>query len=53
MQIVSTGDNLHEMSKLIFLEKEEEISTHYENTPIQIYWEFFHQKMKNFSDEKF
>ena len=21
---------------------------HYENTPIQIYWEFYHQKMKNF-----
>ena len=24
---------------------------HYENTPIQIYWEFFHQKW-NFSDKK-
>ena len=23
--------------------------THYENTPIQIYWKFYHQKMKIFS----
>ena len=22
--------------------------THYENMPIQIYWKFYHQKMKNF-----
>ena len=21
---------------------------HYENTPIQLYWKFYHQKMKNF-----
>ena len=21
---------------------------HFENTPIQIYWEFYHKKMKNF-----
>ena len=23
-------------------------STHYENMPIQIYWKFYHQKMKIF-----
>ena len=24
------------------------VGTHYENRPIQIYWEFYHQKMKTF-----
>ena len=24
------------------------VIAHYENTPIQIYWEFYHQKMKIF-----
>ena len=27
------------------------ISTHYENTPIQIYWKFNHQKKMKFSDK--
>ena len=36
MQIVSfLGNDMHEIS-------------HYENTPIQIYWKFYHQKMKIF-----
>ena len=28
-------------------------SSHYENTPIQIYWKFYHQKKGKFSDEYF
>ena len=26
---------------------------HYENTPIQLYWKFYHQKKWKFSDKKF
>ena len=37
MQIVFSDDNLHEMS-----------AYHYENKPIQIYWKFYHQKLKIF-----
>ena len=25
------------------------VKSHYENMPIQIYWKFYHQKMKHFS----
>ena len=40
-------------SKLIFsriapVKKEYPHDTHYENMPIQIYWKFYHQKMKIF-----
>ena len=49
MQIVFDGDILHEMSKPVFWEKYEDyedylkmFSSHYENTPIQIYWNFYY-----------
>ena len=54
MQIVSIRDNLHEMSKpvqTIALVKsgiQLNIFLHYENTPIQIYGKFYHQKIKIF-----
>ena len=27
------------------------VITHYENKPIQIYWKFYHQKKRKFSDK--
>ena len=30
---------------------EENVSNHYENTPIQVYWEFYQQKMNTFRRE--
>ena len=45
MQIVSIGDNLHEISNPIFWVK------HYENTPIQIYRQFHLQKLKIFTQK--
>ena len=29
------------------------ISTHYENTPIQLYWKFYNQKRENFQIKNF
>ena len=39
-------------SYLLIIISQRHRSAHYENMPIQIYWEFYHQKWK-FSDEKF
>ena len=55
MQIVSKGDDLHEISKPVFLENIY-ISKcyqliHFENKPVQIYREFHLQKLK-FSDKR-
>ena len=36
------GGVFHEYSGIVL------IIFHYENTPIQIYWEFYHQKNENF-----
>ena len=33
---------------LFMLEQRQKFTNHYENTPIQIYWKFYHQKMAIF-----
>ena len=53
MYSYSSADILFIMIKILFVQKFEVFFGfvylyHYENMPIQIYWEFYHQKMKIF-----
>ena len=51
VKIIQTYFDWH-IIRIVLEGRYEYIVTHYENTPIQMYWKFYHPKIENFQIKK-